>query len=830
MRTPAERFPRLRELFHELVDLPAGEREARLAGLSPEDGDLAPSLRELLAAADAPEDPIAAALSGAGRELEPDPEAGGLIGRRIGPWEVVRWIGHGGMGRVFLARRADGAFDQEVALKLIRPGFASRQLLQRFRDERQVLASLAHPHIARLLDGGATEDGLPYLVMEHVEGATLEEHCAARGLSLDECVDLFLAVCAAVEHAHRNLVVHRDLKPGNILVTREGEPKLLDFGIAKLLGREAGDATLTQGAATLGTVTFASPEQLRGEAVTTANDVYSLGVILYRLLSGRHPYDLDDVPFPEAVRRVCESEPPPPSRAAAEAGDATAARVLRGDLDNVILLALCKSPAERYPSVAALAADLRAWRAGRPVAARQPTARYRAVKFVRRHRLGVAAAAVTLLSLVGGLGAAAWSARQARAEARRAELERARAEEVSGFLQGLLGATNSSAWGPRQGPYGAKVTVAEVLDAAARRLDRHAGQPAVAAPLRRALGASYAGIGLYAPAERELRLALALHRRVYGERSLETTRVWNDLGGALFLAGKHREAEPVLRRAVALYRGQAARRPAEETSALNALALIRAARGEPEEAERLLEDALALARRGGEEARPMVVLSIANLGQLHHFRGNLAAAETAYREALRLQTAEQRRGWEDAFLKGQLGNVVLLRGDLDEGERLLREAVRGFAGSSGERFRWSVAAHSGLASALWQRGDLAGAEAEARRTLEIMAAAAPSDSAGFVAPRGLVGSILVESGRAAEAEPLLREALAGAERSGNPFLHAAMQSALGECLLALGRRAEAAPLLRDGYRNLLATKGAENPYTRRAAERLARLDRQGAPH
>ncbi len=824
MRTPAERFPRLRELFHELVDLPAGEREERLAGLSPEDGELVPSLRELLAAADAPEDPIAAALSGAEHELEPGPEASGLIGRRIGPWEVVRWIGHGGMGSVFLARRADGAFVQEVALKLIRPGFASRQLLRRFRDERQVLASLAHPHIARLLDGGATEDGLPYLVMEHVEGETLEEHCAARGLGLDERVDLFLAVCAAVEHAHRNLVVHRDLKPANILVTPAGEPKLLDFGIAKLLGREAGDATrLTQGAATLGTVTFASPEQLRGEAVTTANDVYSLGVILYRLLGGRHPYDLDDVPFPEAVRRVCESEPPPPSRAAAEAGDATAARVLRGDLDNVILLALRKSPAERYPSVAAFAVDLRAWRAGLPVAARQPTARYRAVKFVRRHRLGVAAAAVTLLSLVGGLGAAAWSARQAREEARRAELERARAEEVSGFLQGLLGATNSSGLAPRQGPYGAKVTVAEVLGAAARRLDGNASQPAVAAPLRRALGSSYAGIGLYAPAEREQRLALALYRRVYGEQSLETTRVWNELGGTLFLAGKHKEAEPVLRRALALYRGQPARRPGEEIAALNALALIRAARGDSGEAERLLEHALALARRGGEEAQPMVVLSTGNLGQLHHFRGDLAAAETAYREALRLQTAEQQRGWEAAFLKGQLGNVLLLRGDLDEGERLLREAVRGFADSAGERFRWAASAHSGLASALRQRGDLAGAEVEARQALEILAAAVPSDSVGFIAPQGLLGSILVESGRAAEAEPLLREALAGAERSGNPFLHGAIQSALGECLLALDRRAEAALLLRDGYRELLAAAGAENPYTRQAAERLARF-------
>jgi tetratricopeptide (TPR) repeat protein len=825
MQTPAERFPRLRELFHELVDLPAGEREKRLAGLPGEDGDLLQPLRELLAASDAAEDPVAAALSEIETELEPDPAGTALVGRRIGAWEVVRLIGHGGMGSVFLARRADGAFTQEVALKLIRPGLASRQLVHRFRDERQALASLAHPRIARLLDGGTTEDGLPYLVMEHVEGANLEEHCAALGLGLDERLDLFLSVCAAVEHAHRNLVVHRDLKPGNILVDEAGEPRLLDFGIAKLLGRSAGEGTqLTQGAATLGTVAFASPEQLRGEAVTTANDVYSLGVILYRLLSGRHPYDLNDAPLPEAMRRACESEPPPPSRAAADAGDTTAARALRGDLDKVILLALRKPPAERYPSVAAFAADLRAWRAGLPVSARQPTLRYRAAKLVRRHRLGVAAAAVTLLSLVGGLGAAGWSAHQAREEARRAELERAKAEKVSEFLQELLGATESSAWlAPRRGPHGARVTVAELLDAAARRLDELGDQPAIEAALRRTLGGGYAALGLYAPAERELRRAVALSRRAHGERHPETARSWADLGHSLFLARKTAEAEPILRRALALYRSQHEQSPIEEAKALNAIGLSRLRSNDLASAERLLDEALALARSSGDAGRSIVLVSRANLGQLLHARGDLADAETIYREVLALQSADQ-PGWEVAFLKYLLGTVVFQQGETDEGERLLRESIHGFASTAGESFLWAASPHTALAELLRQRGDLAGAEAEARRALEILSAAVPPGSAEIIASKGHLGSILVAQGRAAEGEPLLRQALADAERSGSPGLRGAIQSGLGECLLALGRRAEAAPLLRSGYRILLATAGAENAYTRRAAERLARLD------
>lgn len=829
----AARHTRVRELFHAVLELDRNAREELLAELGDEDADAAELVRALLAAeaeaGDFLDRAFAAETVALGAEVDQDETARGVVGRRIGAWEVLRPLGSGGMGAVFVARRADGSFSQKVALKLIRPGLVSRELIRRFLQERQTLASLDHPAIARLLDGGTTEDGLPYLVMELVDGSTLEEHCAAQGLDLAARVDLFVAVCDAVAHAHRNLVVHRDLKPGNILVTPEGAPKLLDFGIAKLLGSDrvaddhAESLLLTHEAVAIGTAAFASPEQLSGRPVTTGADVYSLGVVLYRLLAGAHPYPLEGVPLVEAIRRVCELDPTPPSRAASERGDLGLARRLRGDLDNIVLLALRKVPTERYLSVAALAADLRAWRNELPVAARRPTAGYRAAKYVRRHRLGVLAAALVLISLVGGLGAAAWSAHQAREQARRADVERAKAEVVSGFLQDLLGATESSAWlSPRRGPHGAAVTVAELLDTAAQRLDEIGDQPTIEAALRRTLGGAYSALGAFAPAERELRQAVALYERTLGEQHEETARALADLGHSVFLAGNLSEAEPILSRALELYRGHVVRQPVQEAKALNAIALCRAQSGDTKTAELLLTEALAVARSSGDAGRSVVLLSRANLGQLRQARGDLAGAESIYREVLTLQPDEQ-QGWEVAYLQALLGSLVAQRGDLEEAERWLRASLRLYAATAGESFRWAAPAHTALAALLERQGDVAGAATHAGRAVEILAATAPPDSADLFVPKSYLASLLLSLGRAEEAVPLLREALALPRDPADAVTRAAIESTLGEALLALGQRAEAEPLLRRSHQSLLTAAGPEHAYTRIAANRLALL-------
>lgn len=352
-------------------------------------------------------------------------EASALANQQFGPYRVVREIGRGGMGTVWLAERADGQFQQQVALKLIKRGMDSDEIVWRFRHELQILASLAHPNIARLLDGGTAEDGRPYFVMEYVEGVSLDRYCADNQLNLTARLRLFLTVCAAVQHAHQKLVVHRDLKPGNILVTAEGTVKLLDFGLAKLLDPAQGDAEITQTRQRLLTPEYASPEQLRGGAISLSSDVYALGVVLHRLLTGARPYQLTDETPHALAQAICEQEPIRPS---ALAQTSELRRILVGDLDSIVLKALRKEPAARYATVEQLADDLERYLEGSPVRARAGTTTYRTLKFIRRHRGLAAATAVVFLTLVGGMTATARQARIAAVERDKAQAALAEAQ------------------------------------------------------------------------------------------------------------------------------------------------------------------------------------------------------------------------------------------------------------------------------------------------------------------------------------------------------------------------------------------------------------------
>ncbi len=330
-------------------------------------------------------------------------------GRRMGPYRVLRPLGHGGMGAVYLATRDDDQYRKQVAVKTLKFDAGDPAMLSRFRHERQILAQLEHPNIAHLLDGGATSEGTPYIVLEYVDGVPITNYCDDRRLSLEERLRLFRQVCDAVQHAHRHLVVHRDIKPGNILVTPEGAPKLLDFGIAKILDPTAtGSGTQTATAAGLHLMTpdYASPEQVRGEAISTATDVYSLGAVLYELLTGERPHALKTYAASEVARVICQTEIRPPST--------LGHRRLRGDLDNIVLKALQKEPARRYSSVEQLSGDIRRYLEGLPISARPDTAGYRTLKFVRRHRIGVAAAAAVAIALTAGIALSMHEARIAQ--------------------------------------------------------------------------------------------------------------------------------------------------------------------------------------------------------------------------------------------------------------------------------------------------------------------------------------------------------------------------------------------------------------------------------
>lgn len=375
------------------------------------------------------------------------------IGSRLGAYRLIELIGRGGMGEVYQAERADDQYLARVAIKLVRVDHDAKQVAWRFRSERQILAALEHPNIARLIDGGESEEGVPYLVMELVSGQPIDAYCEERGLSVTARVRLFLQVCAAVSFAHQRLVVHRDLKPGNIMVTASGAVKLLDFGIAKLLEPTSSTGTeLTETQARVMTLEYASPEQVRGDPITTASDVYSLGVVLYRVLTGRSPYREDNA-AERAAEILGDSVPSKPSTALDETKvrtvtpetapqmDATrkrTKRALKGDLDNVLLMALRKEPERRYASVDLFADDLRRYLDGMPVRARGDAIRYRAMKFISRHKFGVAAAVLGVISLVIGIVATTWQARIAAEQTRIAQEEVSKQRAVQSFLTALF--------------------------------------------------------------------------------------------------------------------------------------------------------------------------------------------------------------------------------------------------------------------------------------------------------------------------------------------------------------------------------------------------------
>lgn len=410
----SERFRRIEDLFHSAVELPDEEREAFLQRRCADDPALRAEVERLLAAHVRSTDFISSPAIAGVREWASDES---LVGQLVGPYRLVREIGRGGMGAVYLAERADGQYQQRVALKVIKRGMDTEQVLARFRAERQILASLDHPNIARLLDGGSTERGVPFFAMEYIEGEPIDAWAERRALSVEDRLRLFIQVCGAVAYAHQHLVVHRDIKPLNILVTPDGVPKLLDFGIAKVLHQDD-DVTSTVTGMRLLTPEYASPEQVEGRHATTVSDVYALGVVLYELLTGRSPYRLRSRSPLDVVEAVRTTDPERPS---AVGGTEKLRRRLRGDLDTILLTALRKEPARRYQSVEQFAGDLRRHLEGLPVRARPDTFGYRAGKFVRRNKVPVAAGVLVALAMLGGTAATAYQAREARAAQERAE-------------------------------------------------------------------------------------------------------------------------------------------------------------------------------------------------------------------------------------------------------------------------------------------------------------------------------------------------------------------------------------------------------------------------
>jgi len=815
-------WPRLRELFDQLVDLPRAEQAPRLEQLSAGDAWLREEVASLLAASRTAGDRFDRVpdLPDDFGDFGPDDPS---VGTRIGPYRIAREIGRGGMGAVFEAFRDDDAYTKRVAIKMVPADRVTPLVLKRFHHERQILARLEHKNIAALLDGGVTGDGRPWFAMECVEGERIDHYCDRQRLGVRDRLQLVRQVCAAVHYAHQNLVVHRDLKPSNVLVGPNGTVKLLDFGIAKLVDPGEPEPDLTETGTLPMTTSYASPEQLRGEPVSTTSDLYSLGVLLYELLAGRPPYLFGNLPILEIRQRMLEETPLAPSLVA-EPNTAPVSELTRtraGELDHIVLMALRKEPARRYASAEQLADDLLRFTAGQPVRAQPDSFGYRATKFAARNRAAVAAVAVIFVTLVGGLAVTL-------GQMRAGERERARTDVVNRFLQEVMLANAMDG-----GAGGGQRTISDALDAASVRLvsEELAGFPEVRATLQQIIGTSYLSIGRYQQGETHLQAALATQLPLLGEDHLETIKTGRSLAKVALVRADYAAAEAFFVRHLDRLRREerAGRLPTSSlVESLNDYALGRRAVGDAEAAEALLREALALQPRVPAVAQGAIKVIETLLILVQLDQGKLDAAEADARRLVeRLRAGPYTASNEMAAGLTILGSILMEQGRLDESRARLREAEALYRRIFDPDY---LPTHDNLrlqAQVAYLDGRTADGVALIDQVLANYRKFSKPQYISFATALTVQGQLLYAQGRLPEAERVMGEALA-LRRENLPaghFMAALTEGALGELLVAAGRYAEAESLLVASKAALRQSQATANPRTRLAEARLAALYR-----
>jgi eukaryotic-like serine/threonine-protein kinase len=758
---------RVDELLDDLFDLPEDERIANLRGRRFEDPAVIAEVESLLRSARASAGFLATAPKPSAHEMMPD----ATVGMRLGAWRITRLIGRGGMGEVYEATRADGNFEQRVAIKLLQREAAAQ--MERFQVERQILARLEHPGIARLYDGGIT-DGRPFMAMEYVAGRPITEYCQLTHATFEQRLMLLIQVCDAVAYAHRNLIVHRDLKPSNILVTADGAVKLLDFGIAKLL--DAQRARVTQAAAAPMTPICAAPEQLTGGAITTATDVYALGLLLFELLTGAHPWMGSETPVLQAMRTVLQRPAPTLSRIAeAQADPPVAVRLLRGDLDAIVAKALRKEPADRYATVEAMKLDVQRAMAGKPVEAREGARLYVISRTLRRYRWAAVAVAAVIVALAAGLGVAAWQAQKAAEERDVARRDAAREEAVRYNLTGLFRAAIAD--------QGKKATTAkDMIDNSAQRvLKEYHDQPQLAG---------------------QIVLTLA---DLYG--ALE------DANGAAallegFLAAADSKADPL---AVA--------------DARQKLASMELVRGHTDRAAQLLEQAENFWRAAPRLYAEERLEGLAIRSRLQRVRGELDASIATTRHAIAQRIAlSGHDNRETAILFNSLAIALGTANRLPEALKAYYEttAIYRALGLGDGIDAQIIVANTGTLE--MRTGHLREAETLLKSSVERERSLA-GDSAAVAAAMSYYGRILAVTNRNEAAISVLRESTDMAGRYAGPDSPVAIQARvfLGEALLANGAHAEAVSTLTQVHESALAHYGAANPLTLRTEIAVAQL-------
>jgi serine/threonine-protein kinase len=823
--------------------MPAAERAGFIGEQCSDDADMLAELRALLAAAVADDNTIEQIVQDAAKQLLDD-AFGAKLDQRVGNYRLTELLGSGGMGNVYLAERADNQFQQQVAIKLLQPGRNSRELIERFELERQTLANLDHPNIARLLDGGQTPSGIPFLVLEYVDGQPIDKYCDEQRLAVADRLKLFQKICSAVGYAHRKLVVHRDIKPSNILVTVDGEPKLLDFGIAKLLDSDGvprqSMATRAGGAAM--TPEYASPEQVRSEPVSTATDIYSLGVLLYKMLCGRSPYIQRGLRT-DLARAILDDEPSRPSTALSLANPTTGnqdsadeisaarqttvrnlKRRLQGDLDNVVLKAMRKEPELRYESAADFAEDIDNVLEFRPVAARPAGLAYRAGRFLRRHPVGVTMAALFTIALLASFV-------RILHERNRAQIATVQAEQVGEFLGDLFASAS-----PERAD-GAEITAGDLLAEGAAKINQLDDQPAAQARLLEIMGNSYLYIGDYDEGGELLRRALELRRkrlpydasaiannlrdlserdrlrgrpdlaeqllreshdlfvRAAGPQSSDAAYVLSRIGLAQFEQQRVDEAIDTLREAIATKEALGEREDVQAIDMYGNLAIALDVAWQLDEAEAISQKVVAASRKLLGDKDPNTITRIANLGLIQMWQGNYLAAqrnlEEAYVSALEVRST-------DALVLARAarnkGHILYFLGQFDAAMAAYREEqqylVRLFERNDAR-----------VARPLWTMADVrltAGEPSEARKLLEdamrLLQDSAQQHAAEINSVRLRMAKALTAAGDYSGSAGLARAELAIADRL-RTNTRIALQQELGVALSLQGEFFEAQNLL-----------------------------------
>lgn len=884
-RIPAKihpRWQRLNELFFFAARLQGAERQAYIARETQREPELE---KELLALLENGFERKAGSTRTLGAALAMSArDERSLVGRVIANYQLVSVLGRGGAGTVFLGERADRQFSAKVAVKVVDRG-AAADLGARFRAERQILASLNHPNIARLVDAGETGEGQPYLIMEYVEGQPLDQYCDEHRQSLRARLELFIDVCAAVQYAHQNLIIHRDLKPANILVTAEGKAKLLDFGIAKLLhaGDAGGITELTRMNERLLTPEYASPEQILGAAVTTASDVYSLGIVLYTLLTGLRPYDLSGTTSQlEMERSICVADPPRPSAAVLRAmqsgpieGEPAIAasalarglsperlrRRLVGDVDSIVMRALRKEPQHRYSSVERLVADIRHYLADEPVQARQGNWLYYSQRFIRRHTMAVAAS-VGFLIFVTAVAVVMSIQRQSIAAAlERATHDRERAEKVSEFMMKVFSAADPFT------NFGHEPTARILLDKAAQDIQSDLSQqPEVRARLLEAIGRSYRRMGQPERAVVYLLDSLRIQRQLPDEDEASIGSIVTEVAIALRDQGRIDESDRYFREAVDISLRTKDYDSEAHAKLLVDLGRLEKMRTNPKQALEHLDEALALIRSLKGPRHPEVGAILAEMSNIKVWSDDLDGAEKAAREAVSIYQVVPDLHPDRVMAEYYLADILFYRGQIDaaaalfervlaahrqlygassrtavdalaslaqvrivqnnmrEAEKLIREALAVHRDSESTAYMQIGYLQTMLATVSLRQAKFAEAEQLLRDTLVLFAKNLRDDHQYIASAEHYLGEALLAQKKFADAEVVLTAATERWKRTGAPAWRSARSaSALGEALHGQGRTEEAERYLVDSYRELNADPGADRDSKRIARERIEKF-------